>query len=79
MRHRAILHNSMGIYIAETVFGTTRTNSEGRTYSTRSIGEDHVLEDIHFIPSLSDVLKEMPEVPWLYGMPKNVTTMKLVD
>ena len=32
MRHRALLHNSMGIYIAEELFGVYRENAEGKVY-----------------------------------------------
>ena len=30
VRHRAILHNSFGIFLVESVFGTTITNSDGK-------------------------------------------------
>ena len=47
-RHRAILHNTFGIYIAEQVFGHTLTNSEGKTVHVRNVAEDHVIEDCGF-------------------------------
>lgn len=59
MRHRAVLHNSMGIYICAQVFGVTRTNSDGKTYDVRDIGEDHVIEDLGRIPSLHECLAGM--------------------
>ncbi len=60
MRHRAILHNSFGIYLLEQMFGVTFTNSEGKVISVRDVGEDHVLEDLGTIPTLQDCLKDMP-------------------
>jgi hypothetical protein len=36
-----------------------------------------VLEDLGFIPSLSDWLKEMPPQPWMAGMKKR--PMQIVD
>lgn len=60
MRHRIILHNSFGIYLAEQLFGVILVNSDGKTVSVRDIGEDHVLEDLGTIPTLQDMLKETP-------------------
>lgn len=60
MRHRAVLHNSFGIYLCEQVFGTNLVNSEGSAISVRDIGEEHVLEDLGRIPSLAECLQTMP-------------------
>lgn len=67
-RHRALTHNAWFIgTILERVFGTIRTNSEGRTYSVRDIGEEHVLEDFRgaFIPSAQDYIAEMEFKDWM--------------
>lgn len=69
MRHRAILHNSIGPFIVERVFGVTRKNSAGRTYSPRDVAEQHIIEDLGRIPSVSDYLKNMQMQPWM-GVPK---------
>lgn len=60
MRHRALLHNSMGPYIAVSVFGISRTNSDGRAYDVRQVVEDHIIEDMGRIPSVSDVCRMIP-------------------
>lgn len=77
MRHRAILHNSFGIYVAQQVFGMVRTNSDGREYSVRDIAEDHVLEDLGRIPDLAQVIKaiDVSHLRWLGGLPKNQRTL----
>lgn len=77
MRHRAILHNSMGIFIARQVFGEVRINSAGREYSVRDIGEDHVLEDLGTIPTLVEVINciDTKHLKWLGGLPKNKRTL----
>lgn len=67
MRHRAILHNSMGPYIAAQVFGNTIVNTAGRTVSVRDIVEQHIIDDLGFIPNLSDYLKQMTLAPWMGG------------
>jgi hypothetical protein len=67
VRHRAILHSAFGIFVLEKVFGTTITNSDGRQVSVRDIGEDHVLEDLGFIPTVERWLKHMPIETWMGG------------
>lgn len=75
-RHRLVLHNSFGIYLAEQQFGTfvqksngtfIRTpiikNSDGKDISVRDIAEQHVLDDLGHIPTLDECIQvvEMPE------------------
>lgn len=67
MRHRALLHNSFGIYLCERVFGHNIVNSEGKRVSVRDIAEEHVLEDMGRIPSVTDYLRGMPMYWWLGG------------
>jgi hypothetical protein len=64
-RHRALRHHSQGIFECERVFGQTVTLSTGRTIPVRWIGEQHVMEDLGFIPSLSDWLKCIQPEPWM--------------
>lgn len=60
MRHRAMLHNSMGPFIAADVFGRT-IEVEGKQVDVRQICEDHIIEDLGRIPSLTDILGLIPE------------------
>ena len=69
VRHRAILHSAFGIFIVEKVFGTYFTNSVGKKVCVRDIAEQHVQEDIGYIPSLEDWVKGMPIEPWMMGKP----------
>ncbi len=66
-RHRALRHHAEGIFLCERIFGVTRVNSEGRTYSVRDIGEQHVLEDFagRFIPTAQDYLQELSIQDWM--------------
>ncbi|MEZ6139589.1 MAG: hypothetical protein R3B84_03365 [Zavarzinella sp.] len=75
--HRAVFHHAFGIYIMEDIFGRTLTNSDGKLVHVRDIAEQHVLEDLGFIPSLNDWLREMPSQPWMAGQRKQ--KMTLVD
>jgi hypothetical protein len=67
MRHRAMLHSAWGIYLVERVFGTLITNSEGKRVSTRDLAEEHVIDDIGFIPTMQDYLQHMTLEPWMGG------------
>jgi len=67
VRHRAILHSAFGIFMLERVFGTTITNSEGKKVNVRDLGEDHVIEDLGFIPTVERWLKNMPIESWMGG------------
>ena len=77
MRHRAILHSSFGIYIAEKVFGVNMTNSEGKLVSVRDVAEQHVIDDMGRIPTPQDYLEGMPFYEWLGGAKKTVTKTTL--
>lgn len=70
MKHRAILHNSFGIFILERVFGTYITNSDGKMVSVRDIGEDHVMDDLGFIPTVENWLENLPLEGWMSGAKK---------
>lgn len=68
--HRCVFHSAFGIFIIEDIFGRTITNSDGKEVFVRDIAEQHVLEDLGWIPSLSDWLREMPAQPWMAGARK---------
>ncbi len=83
VRHRAILHSSFGCFIVEQVFGRTRKNSDGKEYSPRDIAEDHILQDLGFIPTIEKYLNNMTIQEWMSGTEKKNTRkskfIKLVD
>jgi hypothetical protein len=67
-RHRALTHNAWFLSaVLPRVFGETRINSDGKVYSVRDVGEQHVLEDYggRFIPSAQDFLAEMDFRDWM--------------
>lgn len=64
-RHRALRHHAEGIFMAETIFGTTITLSTGWVIPVRWIGEQHVSEDLGFIPSFADLVKAIRPEPWM--------------
>ena len=71
IRHRAILHSAFGIYLVENVFGVYIKNAQGKDVSVRDVAEDHVIEDLGFIPSMENYLKNMQIQPWMSGTQRN--------
>lgn len=71
-RHRALRHHSEGIFMAERIFGTTITNSDGRVVPVRYIGEQHVKEDLGRIPTVADWLQNIEPQKWMLGIGKNL-------
>jgi hypothetical protein len=78
MRHRAILHSAFGIFMVEQVFGTTITNSDGKKVCTRDIAEDHVIEDLGFIPTMENWLSCMEMKDWMFGGRRKEAKEKIV-
>jgi hypothetical protein len=66
MRHRAMRHHAEGIFWCEERFGLTVVNSEGKHVPTRFIAEQHVLEDMGFIPTMQQWLENMSPKGWMY-------------
>lgn len=66
MRHRALRHHAEGIFWCEQIFGEVITNSDGKNVPVRFIGEQHIKEDIGFIPTIKEYLDNMTQVGWMY-------------
>ena len=64
-RHRALRHHAEGIFMLERFFGPAVTISTGRVVPVRLIGEQHVREDLGFIPSFADWVRCIRPEPWM--------------
>ena len=71
-RHRALRHHAEGIFMAESIFGSTITNSSGRQIPTRYVGEQHVREDLGRIPSVEDWFSRIEGERWMRPKPYEV-------
>ncbi len=76
-RHRALLHSAFGCYVVERIFGAVARNSEGKEYSPRDVAEDHILQDLGWIPSVQDYLHDLPMKQWMGGF-RGVPTTKFI-
>ena len=64
-RHRALRHHAEGIFMAETILGSTIALPSGRNVPVVWIGEQHVREDLGFMPSFADWVKAIRPEPWM--------------
>jgi hypothetical protein len=78
-KHRAILHNSFGMLLAEQVFGDYVTNSEGKMVEVRQIAYDHIYEDCGFVPTIEDWLKHIQVQPWMMKADESRKIRKEID
>jgi len=63
--HRALRHHAEGCFAAEKEFGQTITNSDGKAVPVRLIAEKHIIEDLGFIPSFEDWIKNVRITSWM--------------
>ena len=78
VRHRALRHHTQGIKECELKFGIVISNSDGKNIPVRSIAEQHIREDLGFIPSLQDWFQEIKPKPWMASTKKNIKKMNLM-
>ena len=80
VRHRAVLHSSFGIYLCQQVFGEVLVRkSDGKSIPVRPLGEQHIIEDMGFIPTVQDWFKEIPIRPWMIKGTKALSREKDSD
>src|ERR1017187_9559208 len=77
-RHRALRHHAEGIFMAQAFFGSTIVLSTGRIIPTRWVGEQHVREDLGFIPSFGDWAKAIRPKRWMGRATKLIPDEALV-
>ena len=62
--HRMLAHHTAGIQDAVAHFGSTITISTGRKVPVSLIGEQHITEDLGFVPTLDDYIGMMTCPRW---------------
>jgi hypothetical protein len=64
-RHRALRHHSEGIFMCERIFGVVIDNSDGKRVPVRLLGEQHVKDDLGWVPTVNDWLGNLQIQPWM--------------
>lgn len=76
IRHRAVYHHTLGVWLCQRIFGTTLVidksppggpNKRTIRVPVREVAERHILEDLGFIPTPQDYLKNTPVETWMSG------------
>jgi hypothetical protein len=72
VRHRSLYHHTEGVWLMQEIFGTTLTvpKKSGRgthEVPVRLIAEQHILEDLGWLPSPADYIDGMPVKKWMSG------------
>lgn len=69
LRHRALRHHTEGIFLCEKLFGVVIRNSASKDVPTRLVGEQHVKDDLGWIPTVKDWLVNLRLEPWMGRTP----------
>lgn len=70
VRHRALLHSTWGIFLCEKVFGASLSLSNGKYVPVRILAEEHIIDDLGFIPTVEHWLQDLPIKRWMSGTGK---------
>ena len=74
-RHRALRHHAEGIFMLERFFGSMIIIASGRLVPVRLIGEQHVREDLGFIPSFVDWVRCIGQNPGWAAHNRSIATL----
>lgn len=69
-RHRSLYHHTLGVFLAQEIFGKTLTVVKKNTsiqVPVREIAERHIIEDLGWLPSPKDYIDGMTAAPWMTG------------
>jgi hypothetical protein len=66
VRHRSVYHHTEGIWLCQKIFGRVLTIGR-KEVPVRLIAEQHILEDLGWLPSPADYIKDMGIQPWMGG------------
>src|SRR5688572_12780393 len=64
-RHRALRHHTEGITLCVELFGPEITVLSGKRIPVRWIAEQHVIEDLGFVPTVKDWLENLQVTEWM--------------
>ncbi len=69
LRHRALRHHAEGLFLCERIFGVTITNNDDKRVPVRLIGEQHIRDDLGFIPTVQDWFSNLKLQKWMQRTP----------
>lgn len=69
VRHRSIYHHTEGVWLTQRIFGRTILIGH-KEIPTREVAEQHIIEDLGWLPSPKDYIDGMELSPWMGGEKK---------
>lgn len=78
-RHRMLRHHSLGIQQLVERFGQFYINSIGKAVPVQYLGEQHLIEDMGFIPTFADWVRMIPRERWMAGRPGRYVTSEVTS
>jgi hypothetical protein len=81
VRHRSVYHHTEGTFLCEMIFGPTISVEKEFAISeipVRLIAERHILEDLGWLPTPADYIKNMELNPWMSGSLKKTFSLDQV-
>lgn len=78
-RHRALYHHTEGVWLAQKIFGRTVQVAEHKVVPVRLVAEQHILEDLGWLPSPKDYWDNMELKPWMGGKLKKLVYVEGVS
>ena len=72
IRHRALRHHTLGVKECEKEFGEYIILTNGKKVPTRSVAEQHIMEDLGFLPTIQDWLKNIVPKRWMASTRRDV-------
>lgn len=67
VRHRSLYHHTLGVWLCQRIFGATLQVGEHKIVPVRMVAERHIIEDLGWLPSPSDYIRDMPIAAWMGG------------
>lgn len=78
VRHRSMFHHTQGVWLAQQIFGRTITVGEHKQIPVRLIAEQHIIEDLGWLPSPKDYIDKMALAPWMGGKRERTESLSVL-
>ena len=72
-RHRAIRHHMLGVREGVERFGDFIDRGDGRMVAVALIGEQHLMEDCGFLPTVDDWMRHLNAEPWMVNAARKLS------
>lgn len=76
IRHRSVYHHTLGVVVCQRIFGVV-IDVGRRQVPVKQIAERHIVEDLGWLPTPADYLKEMPVQTWMSGSRRRTEPLSL--